>query len=805
MNYYSSTREGTETADMMKYATRRRKAVTIPASDEIRSLVAEAILRVCKDKLSFATYLHVSGRLLVNLDDRTVFSLPVSETCAPSKFTSTDNSDGEEKEETLNKSLPRRSKRKRNAASAQVYHDLLIDNTYQDESKGESDICPGGDVEDDDEVKEDALVVSSQTNEENGELVAQCGLARNDVLNEHLEPALLTCELCDERFFSQQEVETHVGLVHDRQLLCDDCRVVFTDTGAYETHMRMHHDVDAPLVHKCKSCAKEFSKKTDLQRHKQTDHFTKCSVCERTFSSRQAQVKHELQEHATSSMFTCDLCQELCTSVAALRKHKERHKHKERGGIICDICGKSFSDRSSLHHHKKGIHTNEKPFSCTQCDSKFNFSNSLKLHMLKHKGVRPHKCQICDRSYLTANHLKSHMLGVHAAEKPFVCMVCDKQFPYENSLRMHMLLHTSERPFKCKHCAKGFVSKNGLKGHEATHNDGKRFMCSVCRKMFKTESQQKAHMRRHTEARTRFMCDICGSHFMFKSTLLAHIPTHENSTANECSICHKTFKTYSSLYSHKLVHSNAKPFVCSVCNKGFKTRERLRIHEQRHLGLKPFSCSQCGNCFPDKGGLAKHIRTVHSRKMKYACPVCRKESNRADNLRVHMKIHGDPSLLTLPREQLLTNEAPGEEAAIDDNQPKTSVQPNGAYEDQQDLSFMIQVADSLPQQMTDLYPQPPPQLAPVEVIGGQEIQHLQPLTNVQPLSQADAHTLNSLAQAHAELQAQADGAVALAQLSAQSTPAPAAVNPQQPQISLQQLQEYLNAQEMQRKLQQSFQ
>ena len=44
----------------------------MPAPEEFRDLLTETILRLCKDNLYFTTYLHVSGRLQINLDDETV-------------------------------------------------------------------------------------------------------------------------------------------------------------------------------------------------------------------------------------------------------------------------------------------------------------------------------------------------------------------------------------------------------------------------------------------------------------------------------------------------------------------------------------------------------------------------------------------------------------------------------------------------------------------------------------------------------------------------------------------------------------
>ena len=46
------------------------------------------------------------------------------------------------------------------------------------------------------------------------------------------------------------------------------------------------------------------------------------------------------------------------------------------------------------------------------------------------------------------------------------------------------------------------------------------------------------------------------------------------------------------------------------------------------------------------------MRTVHAARARYACPSCGKTANRLDNLRVHMRTHGDPELMNLSAEEL---------------------------------------------------------------------------------------------------------------------------------------------------------
>ena len=463
----------------------------------------------------------------------------------------------------------------------------------------------------------------------------------------------VTCTQCSEHFYTSAQLRRHVRAVHEKRWACPSCDQVFPAKTHLKRHMRKEHGPVGKLtLFSCQHCKQKFVTRDSLQKHEVDSHVHKCSICGESFTSASVLGRHRDQKHR-DAVLTCQKCGQLCSTKGALRKHHARHLERERGHYACDLCGKKFTAQSTLYHHKRGIHSGLQPYHCKICDKRFNFNHSLKLHLLRHKGERPHACTLCDKSYLTASHLKNHVQAVHGNIRKFQCPVCNKSFPYDNSLKMHMMLHTGTKPFMCCICSKGFVSKSALHVHEASHVDGKPHECETCHKHYKTPMLLRAHRRRHTSDGTRFMCDICGNTFMYKSNLEAHYVVHGDSRIYTCKTCNKSFKTYATLYSHQLVHRAEVPFRCNNCGKSFKTKERVRAHEKRHLGLKPFSCTLCGNSFPDKGGLSKHTKTVHAASPRFACPVCAKGCNRMDNLRVHMKVHGDPELLNMQMHELL--------------------------------------------------------------------------------------------------------------------------------------------------------
>ena len=72
------------------------------------------------------------------------------------------------------------------------------------------------------------------------------------------------------------------------------------------------------------------------------------------------------------------------------RQHEFRNKNEKiKKAICCDICAKTFSDRTNLRRHIKTVHEN----------------------------VKSHRCNLCSKSFGQKCHLLNHMINVHQAFK----------------------------------------------------------------------------------------------------------------------------------------------------------------------------------------------------------------------------------------------------------------------------------------------------------------------------------------------------------------------------------------------------
>ncbi|KAM3930096.1 gastrula zinc finger protein XlCGF66.1-like [Leptodactylus fuscus] len=224
---------------------------------------------------------------------------------------------------------------------------------------------------------------------------------------------------------------------------------------------------------------------------------------------------------------------------------------------------------------------------------------------------RPFSCSECDRCFSKKSNLMEHLKG-HTGEKPFSCSECGKCFRKKSNLGKHQRTHTGEKPFLCPECGKYFSQTSSLMEHLRSHTGEMPFLCSECGKCFRKKSNFVEHQRSHTGEKP-FSCTECGKRFSHKSNVLKHLRSHTGEKPFSCLECGKSFSYKSGFIHHLRTHTDEKPFSCLECGKCFSQKSNLAEHLKSHTGERLFSCSECGKCFTRKSGLDKH-RRLHARE-----------------------------------------------------------------------------------------------------------------------------------------------------------------------------------------------
>ena len=108
-------------------------------------------------------------------------------------------------------------------------------------------------------------------------------------------------------------------------------------------------------------------------------------------------------------------------------------------------------------------------------------------------------------------------------------------------------------------------------------------------------------------------------------------------TAKVCEFDGKVFQNGTQFSHHKQLHLSMD-FPCDVCLKKFKNQRSLKVHKRLHDDPSSTSqtCVQCQLVCSNATNLSRHVRSQHEKK-HFTCAVadCGKEFNRKDNLQKH--------------------------------------------------------------------------------------------------------------------------------------------------------------------------
>ncbi|TMS39509.1 hypothetical protein L596_006019 [Steinernema carpocapsae] len=172
----------------------------------------------------------------------------------------------------------------------------------------------------------------------------------------------------------------------------------------------------------------------------------------------------------------------------------------ESPGYPCERCGKVFSYSYYREKHLKYtrcVDKGDRKYPCPLCSRSFEKRDRLRIHVLHvHENHRPHVCSVCGKAFSQSSSLNKH-LRVHSGERPYKCTFCTKSFTASSILRTHIRQHSGEKPFKCSICGKSFASHAAHDSHvRRAHstNDSHRYKCSVCDKFFEHDSHLNFHM-----------------------------------------------------------------------------------------------------------------------------------------------------------------------------------------------------------------------------------------------------------------------------------------------------------------------
>ncbi|KAJ8969590.1 hypothetical protein NQ317_005124 [Molorchus minor] len=237
------------------------------------------------------------------------------------------------------------------------------------------------------------------------------------------------CATCKKEFFAQ-----HTTAKSLNQFICEPCGEGFTSSVSLQRHKQKVHNEKYFI---CTPCNLKFENSQDAKQHRKSLHH-KYMCMEKTNDEKRLKRRCEYYVRIVELTFT--ITQEL---TSHLRSKSCKFEENPNDNYRCEKCPFSSNSTSELLFHS-ALH--EEP---------------LKLHSSDEDGdskAKPYryKCPVC-RKFFPKSSLQAH-IRLHTQERPFECKICNTKFVRKNNLQFHVKNHEKrEVREKCYGCSRGKI------------------------------------------------------------------------------------------------------------------------------------------------------------------------------------------------------------------------------------------------------------------------------------------------------------------------------------------------------------
>ncbi|PXF47849.1 hypothetical protein BWQ96_02385 [Gracilariopsis chorda] len=148
------------------------------------------------------------------------------------------------------------------------------------------------------------------------------------------------------------------------------------------------HQKTCSASHNCTVCKYSTPYKGMMERHQAIHIETRCSICDRTFASREALSAHNVDHHGSPMpMFACSHCGRRYSRKASMRNHI-RNNHPHSGQVGCPYCFLSFSNQKGLDMHICQKHATPKleKYACEICGREYGSKRAMMEHVRQSHG-----------------------------------------------------------------------------------------------------------------------------------------------------------------------------------------------------------------------------------------------------------------------------------------------------------------------------------------------------------------------------------------------------------------------------------
>ncbi|XP_075950169.1 histone-lysine N-methyltransferase PRDM9-like [Anarhichas minor] len=293
--------------------------------------------------------------------------------------------------------------------------------------------------------------------------------------------------------------------------------------------------------------------------------------------------------------------------------------------FLCSHCQLSFTTESFLQRHTECFHMQPEGGGTTDADSALAAA-SLVVFSVDPVGLKT--CGDCGKTFKQIPHLRRHKLCVHSNNRPYCCSQCRRSFTQASGLIRHQLIHRKRALIKDANIVPDpdkILSETNenltLRSELFTSADPD--VAEETKGVSESENVQEAMDVTETEntpageaETSQCSCSDCGKSFTNEATLRKHKATvHERLRPYVCTVCQKCFGQYNDLTRHLRRHQKQS-------KRGKKVNEA-----PEESTTMPFSCAECALTFSSVDALQQHITEHHSEEN----PVEHQEDDQSHN------------------------------------------------------------------------------------------------------------------------------------------------------------------------------
>ncbi|XP_045165173.2 zinc finger Y-chromosomal protein 1-like [Mercenaria mercenaria] len=236
-------------------------------------------------------------------------------------------------------------------------------------------------------------------------------------------------------------MEKHIKTAHEASfdLRCNLCQFESKEVRKYNKHMKEHFP-GPPFNCDYPRCTYSSEKIQPMLTHRavHSDERPYTCHCGMRFRTNNTLIAHK-KVHLGKKEYTCPDCGISFATKNTLSQHSV--KHSDMRPYLCDLCGFSTKFQSHLIAHKR-IHTGE-VFKCQfpNCSYFTPKRSQLKAHMRAHLGIRAHVCEVCGKTFIERSHLVRHE-KLHTDSR-LQCEKCEYSTTRKDKLKDHIKKHHS--------------------------------------------------------------------------------------------------------------------------------------------------------------------------------------------------------------------------------------------------------------------------------------------------------------------------------------------------------------------------